>query len=93
MISASLVNADQPQNEEQNRLERPSTFTQHEPLFVLANPREYDPELSPDQLKLLGGIVSAGFNASDYLFDVLEPRLYKEGDDFYLPYGSSFFGS
>lgn len=40
---------------------------------------EYDPELSPDQVQLLGGIIKIGFNASDYLLNVLEPRLYHEG--------------
>lgn len=38
-----------------------------------------DPELSNDQVELLRQIVNIGINASDYLFDVFEPHLYKEG--------------
>lgn len=53
------------------------------PSFItgpsLFSPLDSDPELSSDQVQLLDGIIGAGFNASDYLLNVLEPRLYQEG--------------
>lgn len=36
-------------------------------------------DLSPEQVQLIEQIFLAGLNASDYLLNVLEPRLYKEG--------------
>lgn len=36
-------------------------------------------ELSAEQNELIHHIFSAGLNASDYLLNVLEPRLYREG--------------
>jgi hypothetical protein len=42
---------------------------------------ERDPnDLSPDQILLIERIFGAGLNASDYLLNDLEPRLYKEGE-------------
>jgi|LakMenEpi03Aug12_release.lakeMendotaPanAssembly.Ray.scaffolds.fasta_scaffold497535_1 hypothetical protein len=41
---------------------------------------ERDPnDLSPEQIQLIEHIFGAGLNASDYLLNDLEPRLYKEG--------------
>lgn len=41
---------------------------------------ERDPDgLSPEQIQLIEHIFGAGLNASDYLINDLEPRLYKEG--------------
>ena len=41
---------------------------------------ERDPnDLSPEQIQLIEHIFGAGLNASDYLLNHLEPRLYKEG--------------
>ena len=52
-----------------------------EELQLRDNDNEHatNPELSKDQVELLRQIVSIGINASDYLFDVFEPHLYKEG--------------
>ena len=58
-----------------------STVWTDEELQLRENNNEHaaDPELSKDQVELLRQIVSIGINASDYLFDVFEPHLYKEG--------------
>lgn len=41
--------------------------------------RDQHHELSPEQIQLIEQIFLAGLNASDYLLNVVEPRLYKEG--------------
>ena len=38
--------------------------------------------MNPQQLQLLREFVDYGMNASDYLFDILEPQLYEQGARF-----------
>lgn len=62
-----------------------SSPKQHLPFAIMVNViRDQEPqndhhELSPEQIQLIEQIFVAGLNESDYLLNVLEPRLYKEG--------------
>lgn len=63
-----------------------STKSLPTPLAIMLNlipdmhrPSDGQIELSPEQNQLIEHIFLAGLNASDYLLNVLEPRLYREG--------------
>lgn len=79
-----------------------STKSLPTPLAIMLNlipdmhrPSDGQIELSPEQNQLIEHIFLAGLNASDYLLNVLEPRLYREGwlpqfDWWFAKYSSLF---